>query len=172
METINSTQEAPIVTSTAQWNEEMARFAKRTVPSFFPIKARLPKQGRTNQVLGATTHMSVVLKTYASGGENEIHAHSNEDHVFVILQGGAVFFGPKDERKEAHKNDCILIPRNAFYRFHALEEEPLVMLRIGAAIDPAKDVLARIDLDGAPFDGHSEKNKEVPLILEEDKWFK
>jgi mannose-6-phosphate isomerase-like protein (cupin superfamily) len=172
METVKEEREvAPIANTAAEWRDEMDRMAKRKVPSFFHIRARLPKQGRTNQVLGASTHMNVVLKTYASGGENELHAHSNEDHVFVVLQGGASFFGPKGERKDVSKNDCVLIPAGAFYWFQAFEEEPLVMLRIGAALDPAEDVLARIDLDGKPFDGYSEKNKEVPIVLDENKWF-
>jgi mannose-6-phosphate isomerase-like protein (cupin superfamily) len=162
---------APIANTAAEWRDEMERMAQRKVPSFFHIRARLPKQGRTNQVLGASTHMNVVLKTYASGGENELHAHSNEDHVFVVLQGGASFFGPKNERRDVKKNDCVLVPAGAFYRFQADEGEPLVMLRIGAALDASSDVLARIDIDGKSFDGYSEQNKEVPIILEENKWF-
>lgn len=43
--------------------------------------------------------------------ENEVHAHANEDHLFV----------------------------------------------------------ARIDRDGEPFDGYSEKNKEVALVLYKDR---
>ena len=162
---------APIANSAEEWSAQMARMAQKATPSFFHIRARLPKKGRTNQVLGASKYMNVVLKTYASGGENEIHAHTNEDHVFVVLQGGAVFFGPHGEAKEVGKNDCVLVPANSFYRFHAKEAEPLIMLRIGAAIDPAADILARIDEDGKSFDGYSEKNKEVPYELEEDRWF-
>lgn len=163
---------APIVHSAAQWQAEMARLCKPGQPSFFHIRAQLPKEGRTNQVLGASRYMNVVLKTYASGGENEIHAHSNEDHVFVILQGGAVFHGPNDEKREVGKNDCVLLPAGTFYWFHAKEDqEELVMLRIGAHIDPDSDVLARIDLQGQPFDGYSEKNKEVPVVFHEDRVF-
>ncbi|WP_029000230.1 cupin domain-containing protein [Azohydromonas australica] len=163
---------APIVNSAAEWRDEMQRLSRPGQPSFFHIRAKLPKQGRTNQVLGASRHMNVVLKTYASGGENEIHAHSNEDHVFVVLQGGAVFHGPRDETREVGKNDCVLLPANTFYWFQAKEDmEPLVMLRIGAHIDPDSDVLARIGLDGAPFDGYSEKNKEVPVVLHENRIF-
>jgi len=65
----------------------------------------------------------------------------------------------------------VMIPRGALYRFVADEgAEPLVMVRIGAAIDPAQDVLARIDETGAAFDGYSERNKEAPVVLGE-RWF-
>lgn len=163
---------APIVNSAAEWRAEMERLNRPEHPSFFHIRAKLPREGRTNQVLGASRYMNVVLKTYASGGENEIHAHSNEDHVFVILQGGAIFRGPRGETREVGKNDCVLLPANTFYWFQAREDgEPLVMLRIGAHIDPDSDVLARIDLHGEPFDGYSEKNKEIPPVLHEDRIF-
>lgn len=162
---------APIVNSEDEWRAEMDRLSDKTTPSFFPIRTQLPKKGRTNQILGATPSMNVVLKTYASGGENELHAHSNEDHVFVVLQGGAVFFGPANEMREVGKHDCVLIPSGSYYRFHAKEEEPLVLLRVGAVIDPHKDPLARIDSDGQPFGGYSVKNKEIPYELFDDKIF-
>jgi mannose-6-phosphate isomerase-like protein (cupin superfamily) len=169
--TIAEREVAPIANSGKEWRDAIAQMAQRKTPSFFHMRARLPKQGRTNQVLGASTQMNVVLKTYASGGENEIHAHSNEDHLFVVLQGGATFFGPRGEERIVEKNDCVLIPCGALYSFHANEGEQLVMLRVGAAIDPSTDVLARVDEHGAPFDGFSEKNREVPVILEQDLWF-
>jgi mannose-6-phosphate isomerase-like protein (cupin superfamily) len=163
---------APIANTADEWRAEMARMAESKLPSFFHARAKLPKQGRTNQVLGATRHMNVVLKTYASGGENELHAHSNEDHLFVVMQGEAVFYGPRNETREVAKNDCVLVPANSYYWFIAKEDaEPLVMLRVGAAIDPDTDVLARIDAEGKPFDGYSEKNKEVPYVLHEDQIF-
>lgn len=163
---------APIANSASQWRAEMARMAESKLPCFFHLRAKLPKEGRTNQVLGATRYMNVVLKTYASGGENELHAHTNEDHVFVVMQGQAVFYGPRGETREVAKNDCVLLPANAFYWFHAKEDaEPLVMLRIGAALDPDTDVLARIDPEGNPFDGYSERNKEAPYVLHDDRIF-
>ncbi|MGD1326289.1 cupin domain-containing protein [Pandoraea pnomenusa] len=168
---VSGVEFAPIANSAKEWREAMAEMAKRKTPSFFHIRAKLPRQGRTNQVLGASPYMNVVLKTYASGGENEIHAHTNEDHVFVVLQGGATFFGPRGETKRVGRNDCVLVPAGALYSFHADEDEPLVMLRVGAAIDPESDVLARIDEHGQPFDGCSEKNKEVSVILDESRIF-
>ena len=162
---------APIANSAEEWDRAMRDMAQKQTPSFFHIRARLPKEGRTNQVLGASRYMNVVLKTYASGGENELHAHTNEDHVFVVLQGGAVFYGPNNEEKKVGVNDCVLVPSGAFYKFIAKEDEPLVMLRVGAAIDPDADILARVDADGKSFDGYSKKNNEVGYVLHEDKWF-
>ena len=162
---------APLVNSSQEWQKEMERLAARKTPSFFHLRAQLPESGRTNQVFGASSHMSVVLKTYAKGGENELHAHTNEDHVFVVLQGSATFYGPRNEERHVAKNDCVLIPKDALYWFAADEGgEALVMVRIGAAIDASKDVLARVDKDGAPFDGYSAANKEAPVVLG-DKWF-
>jgi mannose-6-phosphate isomerase-like protein (cupin superfamily) len=170
--TVKDAAFAPIANSADEWRAEMARMAESNLPSFFHIRAKLPKEGRTNQVLGASRNMNVVLKTYASGGENELHAHSNEDHVFVVMQGKAVFYGPRGEKREVGRNDCVLLPAFSLYWFHAKEDaEPLVMLRIGAALDPDKDVLARIDEEGRPFDGYSEKNKEVAYVLDEDRIF-
>ncbi|GAA4322507.1 hypothetical protein GCM10023144_02530 [Pigmentiphaga soli] len=162
---------APIVKNTAEWLSEMERLARRTTPSFFHLSCQLPKAGRTNQVLGATKMMSVVLKTYAEGGENELHAHINEDHFFCILQGRAKFYGPNGEEREVGKNDCVLLPKGSLYWFHAIEGEPLVMLRVGAASEDETDVMARVGADGQPLDGYSEANKEVPLVLDADRWF-
>ncbi len=123
-------------------------------------------------MLGATDHMHIVLKTYACGGENEIHAHPGEDHLFVVWQGRALFRGPHGEAREVGPKDCVLVPAMAYYSFVALGEQHLVMLRIGAAVDPQNiDRLSRLDIDGARFGGHDERNKEVPLILDDGLFF-
>ena len=51
------------------------------------------------------------------GGENTLHAHNNEDHMFVILQGTAIFHGPKGEKKEIGSNEGIMLPAGALYNF-------------------------------------------------------
>lgn len=59
------------------------------------------------------------------------------------------------------KNDAVLMPANCQYRFNAKENaEPLVMLRIGCALDQDQDVLARVDAEGRPFDGYSEQTRK------------
>lgn len=161
----------PSVGSTDAMRAEFDRLALRRAPSFVTLRAQLPVQGRTNQVLAATQHLSIVLKTYASGGENELHAHTNEDHAFIILQGSADFFGPKGEARRVGRNECVLLPAGNLYRFVAVEDDdPLVMVRVGAVVEADRDVFARIGEDGEPMDAHSEKNKETVLVLG-DRWF-
>src|SRR6478752_3846232 len=78
-------------------------------PSFFKLEAQLPQQGRTDTPVAASDKMWVVLKTYAADGENGLHAHPNEDHTFVVLQGEAAFFGPNDETRTIGKNEGVLL---------------------------------------------------------------
>jgi len=73
-------------------------------PTFFKLQAQLPKQGRTDTPLAASDKMWVVLKTYAADGENGLHAHPNEDHTFVVLQGEATFYGPNGETRMIGKS--------------------------------------------------------------------
>jgi mannose-6-phosphate isomerase-like protein (cupin superfamily) len=121
--------------------------------------------------MAATDRMWVVLKTYANDGENELHAHPNEDHVFLVLQGEAVFYGPEGETKRVARNDGILLPRGTFYWFKAVGDEPLVMARVGTVVDPAEDPLRRIDTQGRDMDGYSGTNKQTEVILHDDRWF-
>lgn len=59
----------------------------------------------------------------------------------------------------------------ALYSLAATEGVPLVMLRAGAIVEHDKDLVDRIDQEDEPFDGYSDKNKEVPYVLEEHKLF-
>ena len=140
-------------------------------PSFFRLEAQLPKQGRTDTPVAASEKMWVVLKTYAADGENGLHAHPSEDHTFVVLQGEAIFYGPNDEEKIIGKNEGVLLPHGTFYWFKAKGDEPLVMVRIGAAAFDGIDRHGRIHPDGSDMRGDSAENKQVPLIMSED-WFR
>lgn len=139
-------------------------------PSFFELGAQLPRQGRTDTPIAATDNMWVVLKTYAACGENELHAHTNEDHVFVVLQGRATFYGPNGEIKTVGQHEGVMLPAGSMYWFRAADETPLVMLRVGAASNDNPDRFARIGGDGLPLDGFSAGNKQVEVLLT-DKWY-
>lgn len=167
-------QEAKPIAITAQdAANAFASLVSNGMPSFFKLRARLPSQGRTDTPIAATEDMTIVLKTYAADGENELHAHTNEDHVFVVLKGRANFYGPKDEKKSIGVHEGVLLPRGSFYWFKADGDEPLVMIRISSTrFDPADPMarFARINAKGEPMAGDSKENKQVELIYS-DEWF-
>src|SRR5437879_395278 len=69
-------------------------YARR--PAHFPyttlFRSQMLEKGRTNTLLAKTDNMSAILKVYASGGENGLHTHPNEDHTFIVLQGSARYY--------------------------------------------------------------------------------
>lgn len=148
----------------------LANADNRPVPHFLNMRTRLPTEGKFDVPLAATDRLWLVLKTYASGGENELHAHPNEDHVFVVMQGQAEFFGPKNERRVVGKHECVLLPRGTIYSFKAFGDEALVLLRVGAVVDPADDPIYRVDLNGEKMDGFSAENRHVQPVLG-DRYF-
>ncbi len=143
----------------------MIKRGSPSVPHFFKLRAQLPKEGKTDIPMVATDRMWVVLKTYASGGENELHAHPNEDHLFVVMQGEAEFYGPNDATRRIVKNECVMLPRDTLYCFKSIGAEPLVMLRVGAVVDPKDDPIYRVDSDGKKMDGFSKENKHKAPVL-------
>lgn len=92
--------------------------------------------GSTTDLVARTSSLWVQVKVYADGGENGLHAHSTEDHVFVVLDGEATFFDETGAETVVSRNDGVLLPRKVLYRFRSSGGTNLVMLRIGA---PAGD---------------------------------
>jgi mannose-6-phosphate isomerase-like protein (cupin superfamily) len=137
----------------------------------FSLTARLPEKGNTDTILAVSKRSWVVIKTYAEGGENSIHAHPNDEHTFAVLQGCAEFIGPNDERRSAEKYDGVIMPAGTYYRFVSVGEEPLVMLRMGFVTDPEQDPLGRINAEDLDFDAYTPANKSDTLVLSETAIF-
>jgi mannose-6-phosphate isomerase-like protein (cupin superfamily) len=156
--------------SSEELHRRIEESAREGVPSFFRLKAQLPKRGRTNVPLAATKKMWIVLKTYAADGENELHAHPSEDHAFVILQGKGTFYGPNGEERTIGKNEGVMLPHGTYYWFKAVGDEPLVLLRIGCASQEGATSRGRINIEGKPMAGDSKENKTVTRVMT-DKWF-
>lgn len=161
-------QEAKICNSTEALTKSLQDKVTPGLPSFFRLETMLPKQGRTDIAMAATPNMTVMLKAYAATGENVLHAHVNEDHVFMVLQGQATFYGPGGEEKVIGCHEGVMLPKGTFYWFRATSEEPLVMVRVGAVSNTGALATERIGFDGKPMDGYSEANKEIPVVLSGD----
>src|SRR5207248_76251 len=70
----------------------------------FRVRTPLASKGRLDTVLSETEHMQIRIKCYAEGGENVLHAHLDQDHSFVILQGKARFHDGDGSAKELGRN--------------------------------------------------------------------
>ena len=154
-----------------QMKEQEVSFAKIQTPYCFSLKGQLLEQGRTDTVLAATDDLTIRLKIYASGGENELHAHPHEDHSFMILQGSAKFFGPNEEEIDLKQWEGIMLPRGNLYKFYATSKEPLVMIRVGNPNYKKQTAPYRVNKKGVEMRGDSEENKTVPVIFKEDTFF-
>ena len=139
-------------------------------PSFFKMRAQMLEKGRTNTLMSKTDHMSVILKVYASGGENGLHTHPHEDHTFLVLQGKARYYDADGGYKDVGKHEGIMLPAGAYYWFEAISEEPLVLVRIGCRVG-AEDVNGRLNIRGERMPGDSKENKQEPVVYREGEFF-
>ena len=138
----------------------------------FKLEAALLDQGRTMDLLARTNVLAAHIKVYAEGGENTIHAHSQEEHLFVILGGEATFhLGHEDVIKVLHKHEGVIIPAGSYYWFVSSGDENLILLRVGAKAQGWNDFDDRVDVNGQPFPGDSLANKELPVIKREGAFF-
>ena len=164
---------APITGGPEGYRRKIAELSANEGPTFFHLAAQLPKEGRTDTMFAASQTMTVILKTYAATGENELHRHPAEDHVFVVLDGEAEFYGPAGEVRRVGKYDGVFVPTTAYYCFRAVGDDPLVMLRVGAKTDPADEggIWTRTDKLDQPTPGLYKGQPNVETVLYEDRVF-
>ncbi len=65
-----------------------------TAPVAQPFSLRIERlsAGKSEALLGQADELEMRIKVYAEGGENELHAHLDHDHSFVVLDGEATFY--------------------------------------------------------------------------------
>lgn len=136
-------------------SEEAVKFSALGVPSLM--------QGRADHIVTESGDLGVVIKVYASGGENATHAHSTEDHVFYVLAGSAEFLLGKNATRtmKLEKFEGVYLPKGAYYRFTSTGEDNLVMLRVGSLVRAHAKGLKRserVGMDGESFPGESPLN--------------
>lgn len=136
----------------------------------FKLRAPLLDQGRSDTTVARTENMVARLKVYASGGENALHTHPNEDHMFLVLAGSARFYDETGAITDVETNGGMMLPAGAFYRFEATSAEPLVLMRVGCRAGTPSGA-GRMGIDGKPLPGNSKENKQVPVIVREGAWF-
>ena len=144
----------------------MAQTVAPAKASHYRVRAPLLKEGRMDTVMAETDNMQVRVKVYAQGGENALHTHLDQDHTFVVLQGQARFWDETGAEQVYGRNEGIMLPRGAYYRFESCGDVPLVMLRV-AARNGKRTGDDRIGPDGKSLPGDSAENFHVePVVIE------
>ena len=138
--------------------------------TFFKMRAPLLDEGRSNHPLAKTKNMWATLKVYASGGENGLHTHPNEDHLFVVMQGSARYYDAEGGHRDVAKHEGIMLPAGAYYYFHATSDEPLVLMRVGCRVSE-RDASGRLNIRGEDMPGDSPENKQVPVKVKAGVFF-
>ncbi len=137
---------------------------KSVQPKVIRLRTQLVKKGRSRILLSETDYSTFRIHCYAKGtGENALHAHLNEDHIFVVLQGTATFTGLNEEAIKLAKNNAIVLPKGCFYQFANFADEPLVMIRFGAH---AEKFDHRINPDGKQIGGRATEGYGEPELIE------
>jgi len=84
------------------------------------LKTQLVKEGHTRDLLAETDLMTLRIHCYSPGiGENALHSHTKEDHMFLVLQGKAQFTTGRDGQTvvTAEKNHAVVLPAGCYYQF-------------------------------------------------------
>jgi len=130
----------------------------------FNLRTPYLTQGRTTDMRARTDLMTVMVKVYAEGGENGMHAHTTEDHTFIVIEGQATFRVDTDDNiKVVNKWEGIMLPKGVYYRFESTGNENLVLIRAGATpLDAPRN--ERLGVDGKPLPSDSKENGRVERI--------
>jgi mannose-6-phosphate isomerase-like protein (cupin superfamily) len=139
----------------------------------FSLKTPYMQQGRVTQLVAETSNMWIHTKINAEGGENEIHAHRDEDHSFIVLEGEMSVFDETGREMKVEKYQGVMIPKGAYYRYLNTGSGNLVVLRIGAGVkrQPQGSEAMRVRPDGRPLLAGSVENKTLPPIEMPGKFF-
>jgi mannose-6-phosphate isomerase-like protein (cupin superfamily) len=144
---------------------------KNVEPQVVQLRTQLVSEGHTRHLLAETDLMTLRIHCYAPGiGENALHSHMKEDHIFLVLQGTAQFNTGRDGKKivQASKNQAVVLPAGCYYQFCNSGATPLVMARIGAGPDKHD---MRLNPDGTPIPGRTHEQGAAKPVLMEDAFF-
>lgn len=152
-------------------NPTMQTTADAPKAEVLDLKIQLVSEGHHKHVLAQTDMSSFNVHCYApKGGENGMHAHMEEDHVFLVLQGEAQFVSPEGPLPVVRKHQALFLPKGAFYSFSNEGTENLVLARFGASA-PGTGLGRRLDPNGKFIPGRAQKEGAIPPHFIPGKFF-
>src|SRR5262249_54128376 len=139
-------------------------------PQIVTLRTQLVSAGHTKDLLAKTDGVTFHSHCYGpKGGENGLHAHVDEDRIFVVLQGEAQFSGLDGMLPVLRKNQALVLPKGCFYSFSNETTEPLVMIRFGASQKDAPS--GRLDPGGKPIAGRGKQHGAEPAVFIANAFF-
>jgi mannose-6-phosphate isomerase-like protein (cupin superfamily) len=133
-------------------------------PQVYSLRTQHVSAGYTRNLLAQTDLMHFHIMSYGpASGENALHAHMDEDHSFVVLEGEATFRGSDATPIVVKKHHMIFLPKDTYYAFSNSTQGPLVMLRVGASKTPPER-RGRLDEKGKPIPGRQQPAGGAVLV--------
>jgi mannose-6-phosphate isomerase-like protein (cupin superfamily) len=159
-------------------------------PEVISLRTQMVSQGFTRVLLAETDNSTFRIHCYGpKSGENGLHSHIDEDHVFVVLQGEAQFYDLDGALPVLKKHQALMLPKGCFYSFANETDDPLVMIRFGASdkklpegrLDPQVMLRfgameknwkgGRLDPQGKPIAGRGHAPDTKPTVFIENAFF-
>jgi len=140
--------------------EEKEAFHREAETRIQPLAYAAPDSGKPKDVLmlGKTGRMRTLVQIVKSGGENNLHYHTNSDTTWMVLKGRVRFYGLGDKLiGEYGVGEGILMPGGARYWFEKAGDDDLELLQVVAAETGAKS--ERINVEA-----HKDWMKSEPLL--------
>jgi mannose-6-phosphate isomerase-like protein (cupin superfamily) len=138
----------------------------REMPQALSLRTQLLSAGHSKTLLAKTDLVTFHVHCYGpKGGENGLHAHMEEDHVFVVLQGELRFRGLDGALPPVGQHQALFLPKGCYYSFANETSEPAIVIRFGASATPGPG--RRLDPDLQPLEGRAHlKHAPRPVPIE------
>jgi mannose-6-phosphate isomerase-like protein (cupin superfamily) len=113
----------------------------------YETPALAPDEVKRVSVVCESDIVTLLVQLVKSGGENNLHYHTNSETCWMVLRGRARFYGPGGKLLgELGPHEGILIPGGSRYRFEKVGGEDLEILQL-VGHDKAKGPHKRINLE-------------------------
>jgi mannose-6-phosphate isomerase-like protein (cupin superfamily) len=136
----------------------------------FQIRPQLLEYGKTTQILSQTDLAMAFVQVIAGGGETNLHAHTAEDAMWLVLNGKARFYTTDDkEVATLSPYEGLTIPRGTPYWFESASDENLVVMRFSAK--SLRDPDERINYTERKFSVDGQEPAQRPTKVIEGQYF-
>jgi mannose-6-phosphate isomerase-like protein (cupin superfamily) len=106
-----------------------------------------PEEVKRVSVVCESDIVTLLVQLVKSGGENNLHYHTNSETCWMVLRGRARFYGPNGKiLGELGPYEGILMPGGSRYRFEKVGDEDLEILQM-VGHDKSKGPHRRINIE-------------------------